>query len=67
MSVSLLFNKISSLSPEMIREVDEFVDFLKTKRKIKEKKEREFGIAKGKIVIHPDFDEPLKEFEEYMQ
>ncbi len=27
---------------------------------------RQFGSAKGLIVIEDDFDEPLEEFEEYM-
>jgi len=29
--------------------------------------ERELGHAKGKIVISPDFDSPLEDFNEYMQ
>lgn len=28
---------------------------------------REFGSARGKIQIMPDFDEPLADFEEYSQ
>ena len=28
---------------------------------------RQAGSAKGKIWISPDFDEPLEEFEEYME
>jgi hypothetical protein len=38
----------------------DFVDFLKTKHKIKSKvKTREFGYAKGKIQMSDDFDKPL--------
>ncbi|NIR52016.1 type II toxin-antitoxin system Phd/YefM family antitoxin [candidate division KSB1 bacterium] len=29
--------------------------------------QRELGTAKGKIQISPDFDEPLSDFEKYMQ
>jgi antitoxin (DNA-binding transcriptional repressor) of toxin-antitoxin stability system len=31
-----------------------------------EKRRRQFGSAKGLIIIADDFDEPLKDFEEYM-
>lgn len=28
--------------------------------------ERKIGTAKGKIIMAPDFDEPLEDFKEYM-
>ncbi len=31
------------------------------------KPKRKLGTAKGKIQISPDFEEPLSDFEEYMQ
>lgn len=30
------------------------------------KKRRQSGSAKGQIVMSPDFDEPLEDFDEYM-
>lgn len=59
--------EINSLPKEMRKEVADFVEFLKTKSKSKPKlKVREFGFAKGKIKLSPDFDEPLEDFKEYM-
>jgi len=67
MTASFLFTKINSLSPSMIKEVDDFIDFLKSKKKNKKKiKERKFGCAKGLFVMHEDFDSPLEDFKEYM-
>jgi len=50
----------------MLKEVDDFVEFLKTKQKKDKIKERKFGCAKGLIVMHEDFDAPLEDFKEYM-
>lgn len=67
MTSTQLFTKISTLPPAMLKEVDDFVEFLKTKQKSKTRlKERKFGCAKGTIIMHPDFDEPLDDFKEYM-
>ena len=64
----MLYTKIASLPPSLIKEVDDFVEFLKMKQKNKEVvKERKFGCAKGLMVMHDDFDAPLKDFKEYMQ
>ena len=30
------------------------------------KRKRQLGLAKGRIEMAPDFDEPLEEFKEYM-
>lgn len=58
--------EINSLPKELRTEVANFVEFLKTKSKPKSKlKVREFGFAKGKIILSPDFDEPLDEFKDY--
>lgn len=52
--------EINSLPKEMRAEVADFVEFLKTKSKSKTKlKAHEFGFAKGKIKLSPDFDAPL--------
>jgi hypothetical protein len=61
--------EINSLPKELRAEVADFVEFLKKKSKSKSKpklKEREFGFAKGKIILSADFDEPLDEFKDYM-
>lgn len=61
-----LYPKISTLTPSMIKEVDDFVEFLKTKQKKDKVKERKFGCAKGLLIMHDDFDAPLDDFKEYM-
>jgi outer membrane protein OmpA-like peptidoglycan-associated protein len=61
--------EINSLPKELRAEVANFIEFLKSKQDKKSKsklKAREFGFAKGKISLSPDFDEPLDEFKEYM-
>lgn len=66
MTSTMLYTKINSLTPSMIKEVNDFVEFLKTKKKKDKIKERKFGCAKGLIVMHDDFDAPLEDFKEYM-
>ncbi len=62
-----LFTKISYLPTELRIQVNDFVDFLLSKRKKEEKKRQpKFGCAKGQIYMSPDFDEPLEDFKEYM-
>ncbi|HYX07527.1 MAG TPA: DUF2281 domain-containing protein [Bacteroidales bacterium] len=62
-----LYTKINSLPNDIKSEVNDFIDFLMTKKKkeIKKKKPK-FGCAKGQIYTSPDFDEPLDDFKEYM-
>lgn len=66
MTATMLYTKISSLPPSMIKEVNDFVEFLKSKQKKNKVKERKFGCAKGLIVMHDDFDAPLEDFKDYM-
>ena len=66
MTATILYTKISNLSPSMVKEVDDFVEFLKAKQKKEKVKERKFGCAKGMIVVHDDFDAPLEDFKEYL-
>jgi len=66
MTANMLYTKIASLPPNLIKEVDDFVEFLKMKQKNnKVIKERKFGCAKGLMVMHDDFDAPLEDFKEY--
>jgi hypothetical protein len=67
MTASMLYTKISALPPSMIKEVNDFVEFLKSKQKKNKVKERKFGCAKGLIVLHDDFDAPIEDFMEYMK
>ena len=67
MEESTLRKHIFSLPPELRSEVYDFIDFIKMKHlKQKPMTQREFGYAKGKVKIAPDFDAPLDEFIEYM-
>jgi hypothetical protein len=59
--------EINSLPNTLRAEIADFVEFLKKKSRTKSKlKAREFGFAKGKIILSSDFDEPLEEFKSYM-
>ncbi len=62
-----LYTELSALPNELKKEVQDFIEFLKTKaKKQKPIKQRQFGAAKGFFVIHDDFDEPLEDFKAYM-
>jgi hypothetical protein len=58
------YKKLALLPDELKKEVDDFVDFLLTKKSGKTKK-RKLGLAKGLIKMGKDFDEPLEDFKEY--
>ena len=63
-----LYKKISSLPSDLKNEVNDFVDFLLSKKKSQiSRKKPKFGSAKEQIYISPDFDEPLDDFKDYMQ
>jgi uncharacterized protein with ParB-like and HNH nuclease domain len=66
MTTTTLYSKINTLPPSLIKEVDDFVEFLKTKQRKSKINERKFGCAKGLIIMHGDFDAPLEDFKEYM-
>jgi hypothetical protein len=59
------YKKLALLPDELKKEVDDFVDFLLTKRSNKPQK-RKPGLAEGLIKMKEDFDEPLEDFNEYM-
>lgn len=62
-----LYTELSTLPDELKKEVQDFIEFLKTKaKKQKPIKQRQFGAAKGFFVMHEDFDEPLEDFKDYM-
>ncbi|MEZ4744790.1 MAG: DUF2281 domain-containing protein [Calditrichia bacterium] len=63
-----LLNQISTLPEELKKEVADFVEFLQKKAHSHEQiKERQFGYAKDFFQMSDDFDEPLDDFNEYMQ
>ncbi len=67
MSTTALLTEITALPPELRREVEDFVAFLRTKKQREISiTEREFGYAKGQVRLSDDFDAPLDDFNEYM-
>ncbi|MCL6261537.1 DUF2281 domain-containing protein [Aquiflexum sp. TKW24L] len=63
-----IYIKLAALPEEMKIEVDNFVDYLKSKSVAKgnPEKHRKAGLAKGLIKMKEDFEEPLDDFKEYM-
>ena len=62
-----LFSKLASLPENLKIEVSDFIDFLKSKTSKKEPgKKPKFGSARGLFVIKPGFDDPIDDFNEYM-
>ncbi|MCB0375085.1 MAG: DUF2281 domain-containing protein [Sinomicrobium sp.] len=62
-----LYIKLSSLSPDLKKEVADFIDFLQHKSKRdKKQSKRPAGLARGMIKISDDFDDPLDDFSAYM-
>jgi hypothetical protein len=66
MTDSQLFSQISNLPSDLKKEVLDFVEFLQRKSRKKNLKERKFGFAKDLFKVAADFDEPLKDFKDYM-
>jgi hypothetical protein len=65
MTDAQLYRELSSLPDSLKKEVADFIAFLKQKSQTKQKKVRTLGLAKGKIVIKDNFDDPIPGFEEY--
>jgi hypothetical protein len=63
-----LLTKISTLPPDLKKEVEDFVDFLKSKASVQKPKKakRQLGKGKGTVVIKDNFDDPIEDFKEYM-
>lgn len=61
------YSKLSYLPADLKSEVNDFIDFLLSKRKKENRKKiPKFGCAKGQIYLSPDFDEQLEDFKDYM-
>jgi len=65
MTDAQLYTRLQNLKPSLKAEVYGFVDFLLTKQKkdIKIKKPQ-FGCAKGRFKMSPDFDAPLDDLKD---
>lgn len=62
-----IYTKLEALPKDLKQEVSDFIDFLMQKKVAKKNKIiPQFGSAKGKIKMAPDFDAPLDDFKEYM-
>lgn len=70
MDSTLLYSKFSALPEHLKAEVSDFVDFLATKYQTNQSTynhvKPQFGSGKGMFVMHDSFDEPLEDFNEYM-
>ncbi|MCZ4225316.1 type II toxin-antitoxin system VapB family antitoxin [Pedobacter rhodius] len=70
MSQAHIFDKIKMLPPNYQQEVEDFIDFISEKsarNKAKQGNKRTLGLLKGKMKVSKDFDEPLTDFQNYMQ
>jgi len=67
MTDAQLYSELTSLPDSLKQEAGDFIAFLKQKTLLKEKgkKSRPLGLAKGKIVIKDNFDDPISGFEGY--
>jgi len=62
-----LYKRLQNLKPSLKAEVYDFIDFLMTKQKKESKpKKPQFGCAKGRFYMSPDFDAPLEDLKECM-
>ena len=62
-----LYSDLSTLPPDLKKQVGDFIGFLKNNsRKRSIQKKRRFGSAKGFFKINDDFDKPLEDFKDYM-
>lgn len=59
-----VLEKLRSLPLEKQQEVLDFVEFLE--QKMRGRRRRQAGSAKGLVTISDDFDEPLEDFNDYM-
>ncbi|OAV75940.1 hypothetical protein Barb7_00391 [Bacteroidales bacterium Barb7] len=64
-----ILQKMDGLSPDLKREVLDFIEFVVRKRQKAKPVKRTpvFGCAKGQFQMADDFDAPLEDFKEYME
>ena len=62
-----LYARLKHLKPSLKAEVFDFVNFLLLKQENESKAKRpQFGCAKGRFTMSPDFDAPLEDLKDYM-
>lgn len=64
-----LVEKIKKIPPAYQQEVEDFIDFILSKRQsavAKKVNPRKIGLLKGKLKMAEDFDDPLEDFKDYM-
>ena len=67
MTTKDVYVKLDHLPASLLKEVDDFIDFLIAKNeKASKENSPKFGSAKDEIIIADDFYEPLEDFKEYM-
>ena len=66
-------HKLETLPESLVKEVEDFIDFLKTKHgkktgrsRPREKSRGLYGAAEGLFIIPKDFNEPLDDLKDYM-
>ncbi len=65
MTDAQLYKELSSLPDILKQQVADFIAFLKQKNAPKHTHTRLLGLAKGKIVIKDNFDDPIADFDAY--
>jgi hypothetical protein len=66
MTLAALNKKIKSLTPELRKELEHFIENLAEEPAAVKAKKREFGFFKGKIKMAKDFDSTPSEFKNYL-
>lgn len=67
MDNTILFKKLAALPENLKAEAADFIDFLLQKNKKPGSAKRpKFGSGKGMFKIMPGFDDPLRDFKDYM-
>lgn len=67
MDNTALYTKLSSLPENLKNEVSDFIDFLMSKTDSKKNTTKaKFGSAKGMFKMKDNFDDPIDDFNEYV-
>lgn len=65
MTDAQLYSALLSLSPDLKKDVEEFLESMRSRTKPTILK-RQLGCAKGLIELGPNFEEPLDDFPDYI-
>jgi len=65
-----LLEKVKKIPPAYQQEVEDFIDFILSKKKSTasdtHRSQRKVGLLKGKLQMSDDFDGPMDDFKDYM-